>query len=66
MTLDDINEIAPKHGRTSCADDASSGNEYFNEYGYVRCVRCAFLYRLKEGHWPHNGTVTIPDLLIKR
>ena len=50
-----VNEIAPEHSRTSCSDDHSGGNEYFNESGYPRCTRCAFLYRLKNGSWLYNA-----------
>jgi hypothetical protein len=58
LLLDFVNEIAPSHTRTSCSDENSNGNEYFNEMGYPRCVRCALLYRLKEGIFPYDARVT--------
>lgn len=55
MDIETVNELAPNHDRTSCSDEKSRGNEYFNEMGYVRCVRCAFLYRLRFGEWPDGA-----------
>lgn len=52
-----INKISPKHNRTSCDDENSNGNEYFNEMGYPRCTRCTLLYYLRNGEFPHNVTV---------
>lgn len=57
-----VDEVAPKHFRTSCTDDDSRGNEYFNEQGYPHCVRCALLYRVAHGHWPHGVEFRIVDL----
>lgn len=57
-----INEIAPKHDRTSCDDNNLNGNQYFNEYGYPRCNRCALLHRWHTGEWSHNA---IPRIAIK-
>ena len=54
--LDFVNEVAPKHGRTSCKDEDLNGNQYFNEMGWPRCTRCVLLHRLREGKWPHNAT----------
>lgn len=54
-----IDEIAPEHTRTSCDDNNSNGNEYYNEFGYPRCVRCALLYRLRNHEWPHNAEARI-------
>lgn len=62
MTKDEINELAPNHDRTSCSDKDSKGNEYYNEMGYVRCVRCAFLHRMREGQWPHGAMPNIDSL----
>jgi len=47
-----IDEVAPEHQRTSCTDDSSNGNQFFNEFGSPRCVRCALLHRAREGEWP--------------
>lgn len=49
-----VNEIAPEHSRTSCSDEDSGGNEFFNEYGVPRCVRCALLHRVREGQFPYG------------
>lgn len=65
MTLDDVNELVPEHDRTSCSDDNSNGNEYPRpSTGYVRCVRCAFLYRVRNGHWPYEGRPYLGSLQI--
>ena len=61
--LEFINEIIPNHQRTSCTDEFSGGNEYFNEFGLPRCARCALLYRLKTGNFPYG--VTVKELNIK-
>ena len=50
-----INEISPNHTRTSCSDENSNGNEYFNEFGVPRCPRCCLLHRVKNGEWPHGA-----------
>lgn len=65
MDIQDINELAPNHDRTSCSDQDLNGNQYFNEMGYVRCVRCAFLHRLREGEWPHGGEPVLGSLQIE-
>lgn len=66
MSLE-INEIAPKHDRTSCIDDSlSSGNHYFNELGYPRCARCVLLYREKYGHWPHDAKVDYVSIKLEK
>jgi hypothetical protein len=52
-----INAVAPKHSRTSCTDENSNGNEYFNESGAPRCARCALLYWEKYGQFPYGVTV---------
>jgi len=59
-----IDEIAPKHGRTSCSDEDLNGNQYPNEMGYVRCVRCALLHRLREGAFPYFRTPIIDSLRL--
>ena len=59
---DFIDEIAPEHGRTSCTDTDSNGNEYFNEMGFPRCVRCALLYRARHGEWPHGAEFRVESL----
>lgn len=46
-----VDEIAPKHDRTSCSD-ADLSNADPNSQGYSRCVRCCLLYRLRNGEWP--------------
>jgi len=40
-----IDDIAPKHGRTSCADDDLYNAAYgIDDYdGYGRCYRCTLL-----------------------
>lgn len=48
-----LNLIAPRHNRTTCSDDSTNGNQYPNEFGYARCVRCAILVMLK-GHNPYG------------
>lgn len=57
-----VDEVAPTHSRTSCNDDDSRGNEFFNEHGYPRCVRCAMLHRVVNGRWPHDAKFLIVDL----
>lgn len=42
---------------THCTDEQSNGNEYFNEFGFPRCSRCALLYRLKNGAFPYGVRV---------
>ena len=64
MDIQTVNELAPEHQRTSCSDENLNGNQYFNEMGYVRCVRCAFLHRLEVGEWPHGGSPVLGDLRI--
>lgn len=64
MDIQDINELAPEHQRTSCSDEKSNGNQYFNEMGYVRCVRCAFLHRMRKGEWPHGSSPYLRDLRL--
>lgn len=59
---DFIDEVAPKHQRTSCTDERSVGNEYFNEFGFPRCVRCCLLYRHRQGEWPHGSQFRITGL----
>lgn len=44
--------VCPDHDRTTCSDVDSHGNEYPNEYGYARCVRCAVLVALEHGRPP--------------
>lgn len=66
LTLEFVNEVAPEHGRTSCTDEKSSGNEYFNEFGHPRCVRCALLHRLKNGEWPHKVRFHVTGLVVAR
>lgn len=61
-----VDEIAPEHQRTSCSDEDSRGNEYFNEAGYPRCVRCAFLHRLANGEWPHGARFTVVGMVVKQ
>lgn len=59
-----VDEVAPEHGRTSChSDDGDTGNEYFNEMGYPRCVRCCLLFRVRMGRWPHGATFRIGSLV---
>ena len=65
MEIQDVNELAPNHGRTSCSDENLNGNQYFNEMGYVRCVRCAFLHRLREGEWPYGAEPDIGSLRME-
>ena len=57
-----INEVAPEHGRTSCSDADWNGNQYFNEMGYPRCVRCCLLHRLAHGRWPHDAQFRVTGL----
>lgn len=57
-----IDAIAPKHNRTSCSDEDSSGNEYFNEFGYPRCPRCALLYWEKHGEFPYGVSADIESI----
>lgn len=65
MTLDDVNELVPNHDRTSCSDE-NLANAYPNNMGYVRCVRCAFLYRVRNGYWPNDGYPYLGSLQILR
>ena len=65
MDIQTVNELAPEHQRTSCSDEDSGGNQYFNEMGYVRCERCAFLHRLREGEWPHGAEPHIGSLQME-
>jgi hypothetical protein len=44
MTADALSYIS--HSRTSCTDEISNGNEYYNEMGFARCARCALLRAL--------------------
>lgn len=53
-----VDVLAPNHGRTSCSDEESNGNEYFNEMGFPRCVRCALLHYVQNGEWPHGASVS--------
>ena len=58
-----VDELMPaEHERTSCSDQNSNGNQFFNEMGFPRCVRCAFLHRLREGEWPHGAR---PDVSLR-
>ena len=50
--------IAPEHDRTTCVDGSTNGNEYPNEFGYARCVRCAILVAL-EGMEPYGLTLRL-------
>ena len=59
-----VDEIAPRHDRTSCSDADFNGNQYFNELGYPRCTRCALLYRLENGKWPHGAVVKSSGILF--
>lgn len=60
-----VDEIAERHQRTSCTDEDSNGNEYFNEYGYPRCIRCAILYRLKNKQWPRGASPRVETLILR-
>jgi hypothetical protein len=62
--LDFINEIAPVHCRTSCSDDDFFQNAHFNECGYPRCVRCALLFRAKNGEFPKGKTMIVKSLQV--
>ena len=53
--LELINEIAPKHTRTTCKDDTWNTNAYFNDAGFSRCIRCALLYRVDVGEFPYGS-----------
>jgi len=57
-----VDELAPQHTRTSCIEGQLVGNEYFNEYGTPRCVRCALQYRMHHGEWPHGVKVRVMEL----
>jgi len=59
------NVLVPEHQRTSCSDEDSHGNEYFNEYGYPRCCRCALLYLAKNGHWPYHAELSSLDTTFR-
>lgn len=61
-----INEVAPKHTRTSCTDEKSNENEYANADGYPRCVRCALLQRLKTGGWPYGSDARIETIHYRK
>lgn len=50
-----LDALWPGHDRTSCSDLDSNGNEYANEFGYARCVRCAVLSFLRDGVTPYEG-----------
>lgn len=63
---DFVNEIAPTHCRTSCNDDNSNGNEFFNEYGYPHCVRCAFLFRVEYGFWPLGASARVDSIKLTK
>lgn len=65
MDIDTVNLLAPEHGRTSCTDLESNGNEYFNEFGYPRCTRCALLYYVVHGEWPHGVQVNFTQIKFK-
>ena len=67
MNMDIVNELAPKHGRTSCSDEAWITNAYYNreyEFGSPRCTRCAMIYRVKMGSWPYDAKVMSCDLVL--
>jgi hypothetical protein len=57
-----VEEVAPTHDRTSCSDADSYGNEFFNEYGTPRCVRCALLHRVTHGAWMYGATFRVTGL----
>jgi hypothetical protein len=59
------NILVPEHQRTSCSDENSNGNEYFNEFGYPRCCRCALLYLAKNGHWPYHAEIHSLDTTFR-
>lgn len=48
VNLDDVNEFAPEHDRTSYSDEGG-GNEYPNEFGFVRCVHFCIASRQGNG-----------------
>jgi hypothetical protein len=58
-----IGQLLPEHDRTSCNDDNSNGNEFFNEFGAPRCRRCAVLHFVRNGEWP-NGAVANVDVAL--
>lgn len=60
-----IDEIAPRHNRTSCNDIDANGNQYFNEFGCPRCVRCAMLHRYHIGEWPHDAKIVSSDIIFE-
>lgn len=55
ISMEAINLLTPKHERTSCSDEKTNGNEYFNEMGYPRCSRCLLLHLKEYGELPHGA-----------
>lgn len=47
--LEALDLVSPEHDRTTCSDDDSLGNEFPNEFGFARCVRCALIVALTHG-----------------
>ena len=56
-----IDEIAPKHSRTSCSDELLQ-NAYHGEHGCSDCVRCALLHRLRKDEWLHGRSHTVDSM----
>lgn len=62
LTIEQVNFIAPEHGRTSCSDENLINGWYSAEYNKPRCNRCALLQAMLERH--HPSVVTFDFQLI--